>query len=117
MASDSVGIGFYGYEEDGMSKPSARTIDVPNRTRVTTYVRFQGTEYNSDIRIVDWINIGARVELPRAGVFTGKLREAYALGAGDGVQRLYFRFLSRKATAQRCMLKGIENLIGNLYRL
>lgn len=107
MGSDSVGIGFYGYEEDGMSKSSARTIDVPNR-RVTTYVRFQDTEYNSDIRIVDWVNIGARVELPRTGVFTGKLREAYALGAGDGAKTV-FPIPFREAIAQKVYVEGIEN--------
>ena len=107
MASDSVSIGFYGADEDGFAKPSTRTIDVPNR-RVTTYVRFQGTEYNSDIRIVDWINIGARVELPRAGVFTGKLREAYALGAGDGVKTV-FPIPFKEATAQKVYVEGIES--------
>ena len=107
MASDSVSIGFYGADEDGFAKPSTRTIDVPNR-RVTTYVRFQDTEYNSDIRIVDWINIGARVELPRAGVFTGKLREAYALGAGDGAKTV-FPIPFKEATAQKVYVEGIES--------
>lgn len=113
MASEQMAVSFGGisYEDateasDYFKKSAARTVDVANR-KVTSYCRFQASEANFDIRYIDWVNVGLRVELPRPGVDTGRIREGVVLGAGDGL-RTYFPIPNKNVSTITAYVDNIE---------
>lgn len=75
-------------ETDTQSKytqTATRTVDVANK-RVTVATRLEAATYNKDIRFVDWVGVGLRIKLPRAGIFAGKQRDNIQIGVGDGIK-------------------------------
>lgn len=95
MATDQIAVSFIGqdpvnntYNFDMWQNASTRTRNASERW-VQGKVRFEADQYNKDIRYLDWMNMGMRIELPRPGVWTGKQRDGVVLGAGDDSKKIF----------------------------
>lgn len=101
------------YDDDsyGVSVLSAdRKADKTNKTYEES-VRFKATHFNQDIRYIHWTTMGARVELPRTGVFEGEQRDGVILGVGNGEDTL-FEIPNRDVSDVVVYVDGVEKVEG-----